>query len=88
MPTYEYRCESNGETLEVFHSMSQRVSTWRELCQLAGHEPGTTQADSPVIRLVSATAVHTPKVGEWKRTDKKKTPASGHAHGPGCGCGH
>lgn len=53
MPTYDYYCEANGQTLEVRHKMSEEVCTWGELCQLAGREVGTTMADSPVKRLAT-----------------------------------
>ncbi len=87
MPTYEYKCEQNGETLEVVHSMSRSVSGWGELCEIAGRDPGDTPENAKVVRLLSASAVHTPRVGEWKRTNKKPS-TTGHTHGPGCGCGH
>ncbi|MBK5937487.1 MAG: zinc ribbon domain-containing protein [Halorhodospira halophila] len=53
MPTYDYRCPSNGVTLEVRHGMDECVRTWGELCRLAGHDPGETPEDAPVERLIS-----------------------------------
>ncbi|KEA64766.1 hypothetical protein ADIMK_1219 [Marinobacterium lacunae] len=53
MPTYDYFCPSNGQVLEVRHSMSERVGTWAELCQLAEVEPGDTALDAPVERLAN-----------------------------------
>lgn len=87
MPTYEYQCEADGSHVEVFHSMSQSPKTWGELCEIRGVDPGNIPPGSPVKRVLSASAVHTPQMGEWKRTGKKSVPA-GHSHGPGCGCGH
>ena len=83
MPTYEYRCEANGQVLEVLHSMTETVATWGELCRIADIEPGSTPADAPVTKLMSASRVITPKIGEWKRTSPKP-----HRHGPGCGHDH
>ena len=40
MPTYDYRCDANGRTLEVSHRMSESLSTWGELCERAGIRPG------------------------------------------------
>jgi hypothetical protein len=54
MPYYEYRCGSNGRTLEVRHGMDQHVDTWGELAGLAGTDPGSTSPDAPVERLMSA----------------------------------
>lgn len=53
MPTYDYLCEANGKVLEVKHRMSENLSTWDELCQLAGVEPGDTPGNSPVKRLAT-----------------------------------
>jgi hypothetical protein len=53
MPTYDYRCEANGLTVEVKHRISEEVFTWGELCKLAGIEAGDTAANSPVKRLAT-----------------------------------
>lgn len=53
MPTYDYRCDSNGRVLEVSHRMSENVSTWGELCARAGIDVGETSADAPVQRLAT-----------------------------------
>lgn len=53
MPTYDYRCEVNGLTVEVNHRMSEEIHTWGELCERAGIELGETQADAPVRRLAT-----------------------------------
>ena len=57
MPTYDYRCDANGKVLEVSHRMSDTISTWGDLCERAGAEPGDTPADSPVQRLVTGGSV-------------------------------
>lgn len=85
MPTYDYLCPANGRTVEVRHGMNEKISNWRELCALAGIDAGDTPESAEVQKLIGAGAVHTPKVGEWKKTGRKK-PA--HTHGPSCGCGH
>lgn len=54
MPTYEYYCPSNRQTLEVMHGMSRTVATWGELCELADAGPGKTPSDAPVEKLLSA----------------------------------
>lgn len=54
MPYYEYRCASNGRTLEVRHGMDERLATWGELALRSGADPGDTPAHAPVERLISA----------------------------------
>ena len=53
MPTYDYRCEANGQIVEVKHPMSELLKTWGELCERAGTDPGETPPDSPVNRLIT-----------------------------------
>jgi hypothetical protein len=53
MPTYDYRCDTNGKTVEVIHRMSEQFDTWGELCEKAGIEPGETALDAPVHRLAT-----------------------------------
>jgi hypothetical protein len=53
MPTYDYRCEANGEMVEVSHRMSEEIKTWGELCTKAGRELGDTPPDSPVTRMAT-----------------------------------
>ena len=53
MPTYDYRCDTNGQVLEVSHRMSETLSTWGELCTRVGAELGDTPAEAPVHRLAT-----------------------------------
>lgn len=53
MPTYDYRCNDNGQVVEVKHPMSDRLKTWGELCAVAGIDPGETSADAPVERMIT-----------------------------------
>lgn len=58
MPTYDYRCEANGQTYEVHHSMSLSPKTWAELCDAANlPRDASIPADSAVTRLLSAAGV-------------------------------
>ena len=54
MPYYEYHCTTNGQTIEVRHSMSERLETWGELVASAGVDVGTTPAEAPIAKLLSA----------------------------------
>ncbi len=53
MPTYDYRCETNGRVVEVMHRMSEQMRTWGELCEKAGGESGDTPKDAPVARMAT-----------------------------------
>ncbi|NEX21968.1 zinc ribbon domain-containing protein [Thiorhodococcus mannitoliphagus] len=53
MPTYDYRCDANGQVIEVSHRMSETLASWGELCERAQLEPGDTPADAPVHRLAT-----------------------------------
>lgn len=59
MAKYDYRCELNGQTVEVSHAMNETVSTWGELCALADIDVGETPADSPVHKIISGGFVAT-----------------------------
>ena len=76
MPYYEYRCASNGQTLEVRHGMNERLGTWGELALRAGTDPGDTPTDAPVERLMSAPV---PLNGSGGQTDLQGC-------GSGCAC--
>ena len=54
MPTYDYFCPTNHQTVEVMHAMDTRVETWGELCERAGLDAGSTPPDAPVDRLLGA----------------------------------
>jgi hypothetical protein len=53
MPTYDYRCETNGRVVEVRHGMSERLTTWGQLCTQKGMELGDTPPEAPVERLIT-----------------------------------
>ncbi len=57
MPTYDYLCAANGRTVEVQHRMSEEVTTWGDLCQRAGLEPGGTPADAAVAKTFTRASV-------------------------------
>ena len=53
MPTYDYRCNATGAVFEVKHRISEQLSTWGELCERTGIDPGETALESPVTRLAT-----------------------------------
>lgn len=79
MPRYEYRCEANGEVVEVSHSMSEQLSTWGEVCERAGIDAGKTPTRTPVEKVISLGFV---------KGGSKPGPSGADfgGCGPGCGC--
>jgi len=67
MPFYDYYCEDNGRTVEVFHPLKTRLKTWGDICRKTGIEPGKTPPEAPVIRLIGGV---TPAVFRLKGLDK------------------
>ncbi len=59
MPKYDYRCDANGQTLEVSHPMKDSVHNWGELCRLAGIDTGETPTETPVHKIISGGFVAT-----------------------------
>jgi predicted nucleic acid-binding Zn ribbon protein len=57
MPTYDYLCEANGQTVEVGHPMSERLATWGEVCARAGLDLGATPPEAPVKKLITGGGV-------------------------------
>ncbi|MGE0226731.1 MAG: zinc ribbon domain-containing protein [Acetobacteraceae bacterium] len=51
MPMYDYHCAANDRTVQVMHRITQDVTTWGEVCALAGIEPGDTPPDAPVSKV-------------------------------------
>ncbi len=79
MPTYEYFCQANNQTIEVLHPMDDTLETWSELCNCAGIEVGETPSHSPVEKKLSAVSL----------LPKKAVVSSDGCCGGGCGCrGH
>jgi hypothetical protein len=57
MPSYDYRCAENGRVVEVRHRMSEKLTTWGEICAKAGIDVGDTASDAPVERLITGGSV-------------------------------
>jgi len=58
MPTYDYRCEANGQVYEVQHPMALSPKTWGELrAACALDEDLTIPDDAPVRKLMGAASV-------------------------------
>jgi len=81
MPTYEYYCESNDQTIEVLHGMNESLTTWGEVCACAGIDPQSTSEDAVVQKKLSATSLLLKKVSAFVGG------GVGCCGGGGCGCG-
>lgn len=53
MPSYDYLCEATGRIVEVKHSMNTKLTTWGEVCGLAGLDTGDVPPETPAIRLIT-----------------------------------
>jgi predicted nucleic acid-binding Zn ribbon protein len=73
MPTYEYRCPANGEVVEVQHAMSEKLTSWGEVCERTERECGDTPADAPVERLISGGSV----VSSGSLSNPEPSPCAG-----------
>ncbi|NJN75595.1 MAG: zinc ribbon domain-containing protein [Synechococcaceae cyanobacterium RL_1_2] len=60
MPIYVYHCPENEQTVEALHSMQHTISTWGELCEITGTEPGVTSPDTPIKKLITGFQVSVP----------------------------
>lgn len=80
MPTYDYRCEANGQLYEVKHPMSVTVRTWGELRALAGLCDASIPDDAPVAKVLNTGGV------VRSSALKNPEPPAG-CMGGGCGSG-
>lgn len=53
MPRYDYMCDENGMTVEVIHRIGLQVKTWGQVCTLAQIDPGGTDPESPVRKVIT-----------------------------------
>lgn len=84
MPMYEYRCESNGQLVEVQHKMDERLATWGELCARAGITTGPTDPQARVEKLMSAGFIN---AGPSPGADLSACDVGGGCGAPACGAG-
>ncbi|TNE52481.1 MAG: zinc ribbon domain-containing protein [Deltaproteobacteria bacterium] len=80
MPTYEYVCEANGQSVEVKHSINDKLLTWGELCERANVEPGDTPSEAPVARKIFGGQLMLKKGGNGLVYPKKGDPLHAKAH--------
>ena len=54
MPVYDYKCDDNGRTVEVQHTMEKTLKTWGELCFVAQIPLGDTDPLASVSKVISS----------------------------------
>lgn len=79
MPTYDYRCEANGQLYEVKHPMSLKVTTWGELKALADFADDAIPDNAAVTRVLTT--------GGVVRSTSLKNPGAPACPVSGCGGG-
>lgn len=82
MPTYDYRCESNGKLYEVKHPVALTVRTWGELRALAGVQDDSIPDDAPVAKVLNTGGVV--KSSSLKNPEMPSSCKSGGCSGGGC----
>jgi len=74
MSTYDYKCNTNGELVEVKHDLSELSITWADLCERSGYE----SSDTPVTHLANGGQI-------VKRSNMDDSVLQGCDAGPRCG---
>jgi len=87
MLTYQYHCPANNRTVDVRHGMKERLTTWGDVCQRAGIDPGQTPADAEVERLISGGLLGSVAGGTQTSASFNALPMAGCCGNPS-GCRH
>ena len=60
MPTYDYFCEDNGKTVEVYHDINTKLKTWGEVCFATQLPLGDTDVLAPVRLVIRPVSISVP----------------------------
>lgn len=60
MPNYDYFCEANGKTVEVYHDINTKLKTWGEVCFAAQIPLDETDVMAPVKILIRPVGINIP----------------------------
>ncbi len=60
MPNYDYYCEANDKTVEVNHSIHEKLTTWGEVCFAAQLPLGDTDFEAPVRKVIRPVGISIP----------------------------
>ena len=88
MLTYDYYCSRNQQTVQVQHSMREKIVSWGELRAKAGLPPDGTPDETPVERLISGGLLGTVNGGTPSSESLSQTalPMMGGCCGNPSGC--
>lgn len=54
MPLYQYYCDENDQTVEVYHPMDVKLNNWLELCYAAQVDIGDTDPTTPIRKVIKS----------------------------------
>ena len=57
MPSFDFHCAANGQTIEVMLKMHETLTTWGELCARKGIPLGDTPPDAPLEKVFTQSVV-------------------------------
>ncbi len=57
MPTFDFFCAANGQTVEVMLKIHEDLNNWGELCARKGIPQGDTPADAPIEKKFTQSSV-------------------------------
>ena len=60
MPRYDYYCEANDKTVEVYHGINTKLTTWGELCFAAQIPLGDTDVLAPIRKVIRPVGISIP----------------------------
>lgn len=60
MPRYDYYCEDNDRTVEVYHDINTKLTTWGEVCFAAQIPIGDTDFMAPVRKVIRPVGICIP----------------------------
>ena len=64
MPRYDYYCKANDQVVEVAHSIKDKLTTWRQVCDATGMDLGDVAADESVERIILTAPMANTPIGD------------------------
>ncbi len=64
MPRYDYQSVVSGEIVEVTHRISEKLTTWGEVCERVDHPVGDVPTDSAVERVILTAPMANTPIGD------------------------
>lgn len=64
MPRYDYYCKANDTVVEVTHRISEKLTTWQQVCEGAGIPLGDTDPEEAVERVILTAPMANTPIGD------------------------